>query len=296
VLLLASGCAGVNVQRGKDLSTAGVAYTKATSAVVDATIDAMIDSESEALVRSYEGPNAPKPDPTRLDKLNGLAIKNTATFLKMKASLAAVQAYFEGLQALVNDDSSTGAATAVGQLADHVNSLNRVLEGDPEAKDKISADQKSALSGLAKLVVDQVHGAKVAEALRRDAPVIGEALAFQAAILDNSALIIGNNLKQKANVFYVDRVRAPFAAGKIGASWVDDRRTYIRGAATGEVADSLKTAREASKQMTKAWEKVLSGTYDLSEMTTSIEELNDLLAAADALKKASGSKAAAPTN
>jgi hypothetical protein len=294
------GCAGVTVQRGKDISSAGLAYTRATIALTDVTIDDMIDAESEAQVRSFEGPNAPRIAPEesarRLDLLDRQTIANTKSLLKMKSSLAAVEAYFAGLQALANDDQSDAASTAVGQLADHVNELNGVLEKDAAVKDKVSAEQKAALSGLAKLVVNEIHGAKLAEALRRDASVIGEALTLQEQVLDFAELVIGNNLRQKAAVFYVDKVKRPYKAGKLDSSWVDDRRNYIRGRAMGEIADSLKTAREASKQMTKTWQKVLSGSYDVSEMRASIDELNGLLGAIDALKKAPGPKAPAPTN
>lgn len=44
--ILASGCASVQVERGKDLSSAGIAYAKATGAVIEQAIDSAIDTSS----------------------------------------------------------------------------------------------------------------------------------------------------------------------------------------------------------------------------------------------------------
>jgi hypothetical protein len=289
-----TGCAGVEAQRGKDLASAGVQYTRATTALVDVAIDANIDADSEVLVRTKLPPaalslpeNAPDKLKGELEKKNKGLIENTRLFYSLRASLSTVEGYFLALQSLAENPQSEATASAIATLSDRVNTLNGALKkADGPVKPVINDAQKTALTGLTKLVADQIHGAIVAAALKRDAPIIGEALLLQERVLDLSGAIISGALSARANIFFVDNVQRPFEKQELGSAWVLDRNRYIKAAAVGEMSRELQTARAASAQMGKTWEKILSGVYDASEMRRQLTEMEALVSALSALKQA----------
>lgn len=288
------GCASVEVQRGKDLASAGVQYTTATAALVDVAIDSMIDADSAALVYSKLPPEALKKSVLTRDKLrerlhesNEDLVRNVKLWFLLRASLVTVQDYFKALQTLADNPQSETTASAVSTVADQVNAINKAVKGtDAPKKPVISDTQKAALSGLTKLVAEQVHGAMVGAELKRDAPIIGEALLLQEELLETAETVISAAMKDENARFYVYKVQRPFEKQEIGDAWIADRKTYLKAVAVGETSDALKTAREASKQMRKTWEKILSGVYNAGEMKQQIAEVEALVAATVALKQA----------
>lgn len=294
------GCASVEVQRGKDLATAGVQYTTATTALVDVAIDSMIDADSEARVRSKLTPEAlkmagltPEKLSERLARSNEGLVKNAKLYLSLRASLVTVQDYFKALQTLADNPQSETTASAVSTVADRVNAISKSIKdvGAPGTP-LITDAQKTALSGLTKLVADQVHGVMVAAQLKRDAPIMGEALLLQERLLENAQTVILAAMNDENERFYVDKVQRPFETQEIGDAWITDRKMYLKAKAIGETSAALKMARDASKQMSKSWEKILSGVYDVSEMRQQIAEVEALVSATATLKQAGNLKTA----
>ena len=288
-----TGCSTVDLQRGKDLSSAGVSYSKATSILIDVAVDSMINADSEAHIRT-KLPQAvlirpeytPEKLRARLEKSDFELISNTTQLLTLKASVGSIEAYFSGLQTLADNPQSEATSSAVSTLADRVNALNGALkESEGSVKPVISESQKTALSGLAKIVSDQVHAKKVGDALKRDAKIIGEAILLQEEILGFAEKVIIGDLNSKANRFYVDSVEEPFEKQTIDETWVNNRNIYIKAKATGQVSEAVKTAKEASKQMGKIWGKILSGVYDVSEIRQQIQDMEAIVNALLALKK-----------
>jgi hypothetical protein len=254
----------------------------------------MIDADSKALVYTKlpaEALSRPEYTPEKLrehlEKSNKGLSQNTKLFLSLRASLSTVEGYFTALQTLVDNPQSEVTASAVSTLADRVSALSKALkDGDSPNKPVLNDTQKTALSGLAKLVADQIHGATVGAALRRDASIIGEALLLQERTLDFTGRIISNALAEQNNRFFVDKVQRRYEKQDIDSAWVIDRNKYIKAEAIGEISEELQAARAASKQMNKTWEKILSGIYDTGEMRQQIEEVEALVAAMVALKQA----------
>jgi hypothetical protein len=296
VMLLAAGCGSVQVQRGKSLATSGVAYAKATADLLDAANDAMIDADSEVFVRSRIRPSALTPERLQdiqkdFDKKNDALVQNTRQFALLHKSLSATENYFLALQDLVDNPQSDATASAVSNLADQLNAVNGAIKGSA-ATPLLSEAQKTAIGGLTKLVADQVHGAVVAAALKRDAPLIGETLKLQEKLLEVSGSAIRSALIDRNNIFFVDSVEAPFTKQDIGAQWVADRNTYIKARAIGEVPKELQAARDAARQMDEIWRKILSGVYDTGEIAAQIAEIQALTAALVKVKQAEKPKAA----
>jgi hypothetical protein len=223
----------------------------------------------------------------RLDRSNKGLVQNARQYLSLRASLLNVQAYFKALQTLSENPQSETTASAVSTLADRINMVNNAIKGgNGPVKPVISEAQKTALSGLVKLVANEVHAAMVGTALKRDASVIGEALLLQEMLLENAETVILGALKDEDARFYIDKVQRPFEKQEIGEAWIADRRAYLKAKAMGETSEALKVARTASEQMSKTWQKILSGVYDASEMREQVQQLEALVAAMAALKQA----------
>ena len=96
------GCSSVELQRGKDLASAGVAYSVATSSLVDVTIDSMIDADSEAFLLTKLRPEAltrPEYSPEklreRLKTSNANLVSNAKQLMALRASRFKVYETFQ---------------------------------------------------------------------------------------------------------------------------------------------------------------------------------------------------------
>lgn len=284
--LLQGGCASVSVERGKDLSSAGVAYAQATAAVIDMAVDAAIDASSERQIRKHMGPAAtPQERAEReatLKELDQALVENVQNYVRLKRSVGAVQAYFTGLQALAGATPAQATENAVQGLVGHVNGLNLALQGGKE----ISSEKSSAIAGIAGMFVKQAHGAAVARALERDAPIIARALVLQELALRLAVGDVVASMNDANARFERDRVIKPYLAGGVGQDWADDRRTAVKTRAIGTSPQAVASAADAARQMQAVWGRILSGETSGAEFSLMLREVQELLTAANALKKA----------
>lgn len=284
--LLNAGCATVQAERGKDLSSAGIAYSRATAAVIDIAVDAAIDASSERQIRRRLGPAAaPAGQASReaaLRELDDELVRTVQLYVRLKRSVSALEGYFGGLQALAGATPGAATEAAVKTLVDRVNGLNGALEKGTTVSDA----RKGAIAGLAHLVVKQAHGAAVARALERDAAVIGRALVLQELTLQAATGDIAASMNDANARFYRDRVIKPYLAGGIGDGWADDRRTALKVRAIGSSPEAVASAEAAARQMQAVWGRILSGETSSQEFLVMLKDTQELLDAANALKKA----------
>ena len=287
--LVLQGCASVSTERAKDLSSAGIAYAEAVSGVVDVAIDAAIDNDS--LAQIVAAPRPPVSDEvqarraTQLEVLDVGLVRTVQLYTQLQQSLGVTRAYFVALQALAGGSQAEATGEAVQGLAERVNGVSRVLETS-STKPLISDAQVQALGGLARVVAAQVHGAKVAAALQRDAPVIGRALVLQESVLRIAASDIGSYMTTVNDQLFLTRVQGPYQKGQYGAAWADDRATYLKVRALGSRSEQVDAAARASREMQAVWRRILAGTSSPAEIAASLEEVNQLLEAVAALKAA----------
>ena len=287
--LLAAGCASVEVERAKDLSSAGIQYAQATAKVITVATDAAVDADSDTqVVTKPRGTVSAEQQGQRaeqLEQLDAQLVKTISLYATLKRSVNAVEAYFRALQELANGSQAEATGEAVKAVADRVNGLSDALEKGA-GKPLLTSAQVGAIAGLAKVVAAQVHGAKVAKALERDAPTIGRALALQERVLELAGDDIRNNLTKSNNQFYLTKVRTPYVKGDIDGTWADNRRTYLRVRALGQTDAAVTSAQAAAKQMQLVWERILSGEYSAKELTAMLKDTEDLLEAVVELKDA----------
>lgn len=288
--LALSGCASVKVEQGKDLSTAGIAYAKATEAVIDLGIDAAIDASSYRRVSIVERKAKDEAEIAArvqtLMELDESLVEQVKSYANIKRSVGAVEAYFTGLQQLAGAAPGDAVETSVKSLVDRVNGLSGALEDKAEVKTKLNDERKGAIAGFAKLVMKQAHGAAVGRALERDAEMIGRALVLQEISLQVALKDLQALSSEQWARFHKQRVLDPYGAGGVGASWVADRRTYIKAQALGSAAEATKTAAEAARQMQGIWARILSGGTTGADFKLMLKDVNEALDAAAALKKA----------
>jgi len=289
---LLTGCAGVAVQRAKDVSSAGIAYTQATAAVIDVAVDASIDFDSNSLLQTAR--TQPAERTAQLNERDVPLVRSTLLYSRLKRSVNVTQAYFAALQQLADGSTAEATETAVKSLADRLNGVNQALDTSGSGTALISTEKRDAIGGLAKVVAKQVHGAKLAAALERDAPTVGRALALQNKVLETAADDIRNHLNAEAVRGYRDRVQRPFAAGTAErTAWMEDRKAFLKIQALGQTQQALNSAQAAAAQMETVWARIVSGEYSAKELTAMLKDTEDLLAAANALKEVTKAEAAA---
>lgn len=285
-LIALSGCASVSVEQAKDLSSAGIEYSKATAAVIDLAVDAAIDASSYRLV-SVAASRA-KDETEAADRIKSLTerdailVGQVKIYTDIKRSAGAVEAYFTGLQELSGATPGDAVETSVKTLADRINGISSVLE----QKVALNGDRKDAVAGFAKFFVKQAHGAAVARALERDTEIIGRALVLQEISLQVARSELDEFSNEQWARFHAKRVLDPYAAGGVNADWIKDRRDYVKAQAIGSAGEAVRTAEQAARQMQGVWARILSGSTSGAELKLMLRDVNEALDAATALKTA----------
>jgi hypothetical protein len=284
IAALQAGCGSLQVDRGKDLSAAGIAYSRATTSVIDMAMDAIVDVSSQTRLplaaRPAQGAEIEKRKEA-LQKIDTELINNVRQYAVLKRSVSAVEGYFVGLQELSGATPGDATEASLKTLADRVNGVSTALGGEA----KLTEERKGAIAALGKLIVKQAHGAAVARALERDAQMIGRALALQNIVLQAAATDVQAQAEAEAVIFHSERVVKPYLAGGVGQSWIEDRRTYIKATALGNSSAALLNASQAAQQMEAVWGRILSGESNGKELMLVLRDVNEALDAAAALKK-----------
>lgn len=192
--------------------------------------------------------------------------------------------YFASLQQFAKQDVAGSVETATAGLASSINRLGVAIENNPQAKARLSEPERTAIAKLAGLVAREVHGQALSRILERDAKMIGTQLTLLAKVLATYAEWIGARNDMEIEQFYRQSVVKPFTAtGELPAGWDKDVRTYLRGS---DLAVQLGKAKAAGQRMERFWAGYLAGDLSLGEMVASLKEVQSLLDAVSAYRKA----------
>jgi len=117
------GCATQTLKQGHDLSAAGVAYADAIVALIDATPDPVIESDSVQLLRDRQ--NLPSEDhKKKLTEYDDKLLAELTQMGELKRNTLLVKAYFTQLQALADSTAATDSGAALKDLGGAINSAN----------------------------------------------------------------------------------------------------------------------------------------------------------------------------
>ena len=290
-----SGCLSFGVEDKNSIAVTGADISNSTSQIIDEAMISMASSDSSALVVSkltpelkqmpnYSDENMIK----RLNDSNEPLIANSVTALQLKESLSAVNAYFYGLQELVNDPTAERNAVAVANLADQVNGLNGALQKSGSGEPVLSNEKKNALVNLTKIISDQIHARKVKQAIKRDAEVIAIALYLQEQILNISEKNIFRDLTSMTNRFYVVKVEEPYEKqnSEMNDVWVANRTLYLISQAKIKELEARQSNRNDEMLQINLWSSALNGQYDSSIVSQQIKDIKEILSLKSAIKEA----------
>jgi hypothetical protein len=290
-----TGCLSFGVEDQNNIATTGAVYSSQTSALVDEAIQSMNSSDSAALLVT-KTPDSLKSDPRfseqeltkRLSASNEGLISNTVSALELKASLNSVNAYFFGLQALVDDPTAERNVLAVANLANQVNNLNDALQEKGHFDPALSREKKNALLQLTQVVSDQIHARKVKKALIRDAEVIAMALYLQSEVLSFSEMTIFRDLTSMTNRFYVEKVEQPYQKqdSTMNEQWVANRTLYLKTMANIKELEARQNNRDDAMLQIDLWSSALNGKYDATIVSEQIIDIRKMIALKADIEKA----------
>ena len=280
------GCAATQVQRAEQIGALGKAYTDAVSAAGQEALASTVAFSLEEIVKERRGGAFRTPearDEAVRDEMERLQ-RRQKLVVESDAQVALLGEYFASLQAFAKQDVATPVEAATSSLTESINKLGLAIENNPEAKAKLTDGERGAIAKLAGQVARQIHGQALAGILERDAGMIGTQLKLLSKVLASYVSWIEARNKIQFDAFYRDSVVKPFvAAGDLPASWDKDARTYLRGMTLNA---ELVKAREAGVRMERFWASYLAGETSMSAILADLKEVQALLDAITALRKA----------
>ncbi len=282
--LALGGCLGPTqtLQQGSDLCAAGVQYAEALDQLLDVTIETVIDYDSDELLRQrkYADPN----DLRRfLDERDDALIEQVKTLETFRNHGQRLQAYFVGLQELVDAKVQDSAAAAVGDLSSSIAAANESLK--KSQKLDLTEEEQAAVSQLGGLVARSVHAKTVKTVLRRDAAVVAEQLALHEKLLEKLRAILEDRYAGQRDVVRNQKIRKPYvAAGEpLGDEWKADRKQWIR---SNFCLEELTRATEAVRQMRFVWAGILEGRRSVESVQLALNDIHEFTQAVLALHEA----------
>jgi hypothetical protein len=278
VLVFISGCATTQpIQKGKDLSTSGIAYADAVNGLLDVTSDRVIDFDSMELIKSRRGPD---PRMMIIEKNKAVAdlIKELGRF---QSQTKLLKAYFINLQALADSTVKDDAGGAVQSLSDSISKLNKKL-GGKDGKESLTEDQKKQIGAIGGIVATSIQAEKVKHALTRDAEIISVYLALQEEQLKNIADLLGDRFSAENDLFLNQEVIGPYVNKDIalGEKWVTNRKQWLK---SQFIIQQLSTAQEAAKQLRGVWVDILQGKTDVNSLRALFSDVNEFVTTVQAL-------------
>ncbi len=285
-VLALSGCATTQVQRAEQLGTLGKTYANAVALAGHEAMASSITFSLSEIRKERTGGAFPTPED------RSKAIKNQIEILEQRQLLvetsnhllALLAEYFAGLEQFAKQDISTPFETATGGLVDSINKSGQVVENNPKANAKISDAERTALAKLSGLVARQVHGQAIARVLERDASMIGTQLKLMSKILATYSEWIRDRSDMELKEVYREQVVKPFVGtGELPASWDQDVRRYLEGTSLSE---QLAKAQAAGERMERFWAGYLAGEISIGDMVAVLKDVEQLLQAVSAFRKA----------
>lgn len=279
---LGSGCATTqNIYQSRDLSTSAIAYSDATTALLELTTDRVIEFDTAELIKTRRGAN-----PRQMITEKNQAVSDViGEIRKFQAQTKLLKAYFQNLQALADSPVKDDVGDSVRSLSDSISKLNKVLDG-PDGKEKLTDDQKKQIGALAGLVARSIQADKIKNALTRDAEVIGKYLALQELQITQISELLRDRFNAENDLFGNRDVIAPYVdqSKPLPDKWAESRAKWLK---TQFINQQLSTAHEAAKHLRGVWTDVLQGKNDVNSLRSLISDINDFTVTVQALEAGS---------
>jgi hypothetical protein len=275
-ILLAGGAAGCAARTTQfhDFATAGVAYVKASDAVLEEAGTAAIGADS-AIMMSRRSDTPPGDRTNRVLEANK-ELKQRVTILRdLRRHGRVLQRYFEALASIADSKAPESAAkaaeSAFGALAD----LSASIKASP---------LKPVVPGLTKLIVGSFKVRILENELRQRADAIAAELALQEAAFTKIGELLQTDIRVQLNVLESRQVVQAFAAdAALPKEWAQTREQVITAAAASASASAGARAAAALRQ---AFEAVVANRFDRAAFTSLLDDISDMLTIAEQLAPA----------
>lgn len=265
------GCATTqSIQEGKNLSASGIAYTDAVDKLVEASIDKVIDFDSEELKKTRYGSES------ELEKIinshNNSLSQIVFELERFQKQTKLLKAYFVALQSLADSSVKNDAGESVKALSGSINEANKENGGESQ----LSEDQLKQVGILGGIIANSIHAGKIKSALMRDSTVIGMSLALQENQLTNLTNILQDRLLGENELFLNESVIYPYinSTSSLDKNWMENRKKWVK---FKFIDERLDTAQEAVRQLRGVWEDILKGEDDVNSVGILISDLNDFV-------------------
>lgn len=296
LILLQAGLLGctAQIQLASNLAQTGVQYADAMDTLLGSTSDLVVLDDSKMLLYQYDLVSYPDDKKKEEEVLNQFLTTRDANIKPLLAILSDLQtrmrtlkAYFTNMAALADTDASQRLSTAVENLSTAIDGANTEIRetlGETGQEEIISAAEQTALGQLAGLVGQGIQAEMLREALKRDAPIIGEQLYLTQKLLDRISGMVEQRYTDANIVKNKNEVVKPYKYKTITDrdAWMENRKTVLTDPSLDE---PLQKAQAAAGNMLVIWEGILKGSEcDMNSIQLVLADIQDFIGIASELK------------
>ncbi|TVL98716.1 MAG: hypothetical protein CV087_20770 [Candidatus Brocadia sp. WS118] len=276
------------IRQSSNLSQAGIKYADAMSTLLDVATDTIIDSDTYDLLYQQELISLENKEEERkklkdvLDNHNKAVKDLIETIGSFQFHIDLIKDYFTNLDALANASAPETAAFEAGELSGKINEAGKVIL----KKDVlISNDEKEAIGKLTGIVAGGFQSAMLRNALKRDAPIIGEQLLLQEKLLEKLSGMLNQRYREHMTIMEKDKIRKPYVNKTMTnvEEWKESRSQFLKSVFLDQ---NLETAQGAVKEMRLIWENILNGKQDIGSIQSALSDMNEFVNAINQLKVA----------
>lgn len=282
---LATGCASTaKIGQFEAFAAAGKQYDEAMEQLLDQSVAVLVNTNSDRLLQSqeeFQGSVTREALQTqdKADQANLAAVQQLQRQVKLLSN------YFDALSNLATTDAATSFASELENTVTEINGLSTTLSGSALI-DNPGATQQLAQS-VGDLVVRRIQLRALEQELEARKQTIAEVLQLHKVLLEALAAQVGADTTFVNQQAYEKEVVAPLLAGSVSdpATWKADR---LRLLSPAPLSTQIQQAQNAIQSLQAAWAKLLSTKLTAADIQSVVDDLQPILAAADALQDGSG--------
>ncbi len=243
-VLLFTSCMTSRVNQFASFAEAGKLYGAAVEGLLQETGSVAIDADSELLLKDRDLFNQEERGDMYLERTKSLkAYLETLQDLRAHASL--LEDYFTALGQL----AETRAPSTIGE---QMNAMLQALDKNHSRLEEASfgsASVKDFIGASVPLAIAAFRNKKLEEELHRSAPVIGQELELQCALVAALAVQLRFDLELLLNQKEFSQVMMPYATpGAVGEPWKTKRREVMTTYLSVDAVEKAERAANALKQ------------------------------------------------
>jgi len=271
-LVAATGCAA-RTSQFHDFATAGVAYVKASEAVLDEAGSATIRADTAVMITAR--PNTPEAERgARIRESNTLLKQRMVVLRDIRRHGRQLQRYFEALASIADSKAPESAAKAAESAFEGLAGLSAAIK---------NSSLKPVVPTVTTLTVGAFKARILEDELRRRADAIAAELALQEAAF----AVIGDQLKTdlgvQLNTIETQQIITPYrSAADLPKDWGATREQFLKTLTASASADA---AGQAARALREAFEAVVANRFDQMAFASLLADITEMLTIAEQISR-----------